>query len=296
MRTLKKRLHIRGAVKYNEPMSKHTTFCIGGPALIWTEPRDESDLKDVLCYAAKNNLKIFILGAGSNILVDDSGFFGAVINLSASYFKRVVKNGNAVTAGAGGSLSNLVRYCSRHSLCGMEGLVGIPGTVGGALRMNAGNKNTIGNVVREVTVMTRKGRIRTIKAADLDFGYRSSGLSGYIILEVGFKLVKKRAAYLNKKCRMFLDEKRKTQPLWEKSAGCVFKNPTGFRYSAGKLIDMCGLKGRTSGGASISKKHANFIINSSGATSKDVKNLVKLVRTTVKKSTGVSLKRELLII
>lgn len=291
-RILKKSL--KGKVSFGEPLSMHTTFRIGGPAKIWVEPDDEEDLKKVLRFAKKRNLKTFIIGFGSNVLADDKGFDGIAIRFSSPNFKKIHFEKTKVRAGSGLAVISLVLSCCRHSLGGLECLVGIPGTVGGAVRMNAGYKKNIGELINSVRVMDKNGRIKTLYKKDLKFGYRRSNLSSYIALEAEFNLKRSPKSSIVKSCNDLIKSKRQTQPLNKRSAGCVFKNPEGRKYPAGRLIDLCGLKGAKMGGARISSKHANFIINETRATSKDVVNLMNLAKKKVREKFGVCLEPEII--
>jgi len=277
----------------NELLSKHTTFGIGGPAELWAEPDSCAELKKLVLFASKNKKKYFVIGAGSNILADDKGYNGLVISLSKPCFKKIMRKGNYIRAGAGVRLSQLISFASKNRLGGIEGLTGIPGTVGGGLYMNAGYKTTIGDVTAKVRVMDKNGNMKTILKRDLKFGYRSSNLKKYIIIEGIFKLPGKDMENIDKLRKEAISHKMRTQPLNERSAGCVFKNPKGVRPAAGQLIDECGLKGRISGGAAISEKHANFIINKNKASSKDVISLIELIRKTVKQKKRIELKTEI---
>lgn len=293
----KESLDIKGIVKYNEPMFKHTTFRIGGPANMWVEPRDAQDLRKILLFARERNIKIFVIGCGSNILVQEKGFDGIVVNLSGNPFCKIEIKGTSVKTGSGALLSHLVMYSCKSRLDGLIGLAGIPGTVGGALHINAGYTSNIGDVVRKIKVMDVMGKSKVLEKKDLHFGYRSSNLAKYIILEAEFRLRKITKGNLINEYEHRMKLKRKTQPLDKRSAGCVFKNPPHReKASAGEVIEFSGLKGTRCGGAEVSRKHANFIINSKFATSKDVIHLVELIRRRVKEKAGIDLRLELIII
>lgn len=272
------------------PMSKNTTFRIGGNADIIIFPRSVSEVS--LCVRTLNRLKIryFTLGNGSNLLVDDAGIRGAVIK--TSLLDKILVNENEITAGAGVLNSKVANVALEASLTGLEFAHGIPGTVGGAVRMNAGAYGgTFADIVSETVFVNSEGDIKTVVGDAHDFGYRHSCFSdGDVICET--KLVLKKGDKEKIKAEMLsLIEKRKTsQPLEFPSAGSFFKRPTG--YFAGKLIQDSGLKGVSVGGAQVSEKHAGFIINKGGATCKDVDELRELVQKTVFEKFGVMLEPE----
>ena len=296
---LKKRLV--GSVRFREDLFKHTSIKIGGPAQIWVEPRDSSDLVKTLVFARVKNIKTFVIGNGSNILAKDEGFKGIVISLSAPYFKKLKIGGMNFCVGAGHSLSHLVRTVCKLGLGGLESMVGIPGTVGGAIFMNAGGYSSpmyrnIGEFVTSIKVMDYGGVIHTLKRKDLKFGYRCSNITRYIILEANFKLNKTDKKVLMSNCSHFLNIKRTKQALDMPSAGCAFKNPPGSQFTSGQMIDTLGLKGTRIGGAQVSEKHANFIVNRGGATSKDVMTLVDLIQDKVRDNYGIDLELEIKVI
>ncbi|MBI5124101.1 MAG: UDP-N-acetylmuramate dehydrogenase [Candidatus Omnitrophica bacterium] len=288
-------------IKPFENLSSHTSFKIGGRAALWAEPKDPKGLKNIFLYAKKNNVRTFIIGGGTNILASDRGFDGIAVHLGAPHFKKVKMLGSVVRAGAGYSMSALVRLCCKEGLSGLESLVGIPGTVGGAVYMNAGGWSSplyknIGDYIASIKVMDYSGNIKTIKKGDIKFGYRSSNLSSYIILEAVLKLGKEDSASLTSRCSKFLEIKKEKQVLDMPSAGCVFKNPENFQFTTGQMIDTLGLKGMRSGGAQISPKHANFIVNRSGATSDDVFKLIDIMRKKVMDNYKIALELEIKII
>jgi len=291
-----KNIDIDGTVKEYEPLARHTTFKIGGPARYWMEPKDEDALKEALGIARKRKLPFMVLGWGSNVLFTDKGYKGIIIRLAGPAFNKIEVKGTSVTAGAGALLARLISTSCRFGLGGVEGLAGIPGTLGGAIRMNAGNKTDVAGLVKSVRVMDKNGSIKTIGQKDLAFGYRSSNLGGYIILGATLKLKRSAKKDVAALCAEIMHKKISAQPLNKPSAGCVFKNPTGGNMSAGRLIDECGLKGTRIGGAEVSKKHANFIVTKKGATARDVLRLMAFVKLEVKKMTGVRLCEEVVVI
>lgn len=290
-----------GMVRSGEALYKHTSIKIGGPAHIWAEPKDKRDLAKILEFARVRRLKVFVIGNGSNILVRDEGFNGIVISLSSFYFKNLKIKGLNLCVGAGHSLSNLVRKVCKLGLGGLESMVGIPGTVGGAIFMNAGGYlnpvyRNIGEFVTSIKAMDYNGVVHTLKGRDLEFGYRHSNMTKYIILEANLKLNKTDKKVLLSNCSHFLSIKKTKQALDLPSAGCAFKNPPDSQFTSGQMIDTLGLKGMRIGGAQISEIHANFIVNRGGATSKDVLTLVDFIHDKVKDNYGIELELEIKVI
>jgi len=292
---------LKGRVRRGEPLKAHTTFGIGGPARFFVEPQDLEDLKLLLGLLKRSKIPFLLLGAGSNILADDAGIGRAVIKLSSPCFCRVSCRGSIIEAGAGAGLGRVISVSMKNGLCGAEFLTGIPGTVGGALAMNAGisermagnrtGYRSISSIVRDVTVMDRCGRVKTLSKDELVFSYRDSSLKRYIVLSCRLGLRKKDSRLVARRIRAYALRRSKTQASTGHSAGCVFKNPPGD--SAGRLIDACGLKGRRSGGACISYAHANFIVNLGKASSKDVLRLIRLARRKVQDRFRVRLEPEI---
>lgn len=281
-------------IKLNEPLAKHTTFRIGGSARVWVKTDTLNDLKVVLKFIQSNNLKFLVIGSGSNLLVGDSGFEGVVISLGDD-FKEIKHNKNKIFSGAGASLTNLINYACSLGLSGLEVLAGIPGQVGGSLFVNAGTQDgSIGNFVEEVFCLDRNANVIRLSKKDLKFKYRSSNLSDYIVLGAWFSLKKKSSRSIKKVIREMLEMRRKTQDTQANSAGCIFKNPRN--NSAGKLIDECGLKGKSIGDAYISSKHANFIINKGQARASDVLRLIDLIKREVKNKFKICLEQEIKIL
>lgn len=287
-------------VSYNEPLSRHTTFRIGGICDMFCVPQDLDGLLHLLSFLEKEGKSSFLIGGGSNLLVSDSGFKGVVISLkgSSGFSKIEVKN-DIIVCGAGANLQDVVRHCMVAGLGGLEFLAGIPGTVGGAIQMNAGEGiegKDIGVFVCWIEGVDYSGIYKRFLSKQLRFSYRSSGLNNFIITKVAFRLnlVKDR-----KKSwliyNQYLRRKHTTQELIRPSAGCIFRNPeirdfsvqhksiidicgSKSLLSAGRLIEICGLKGARCGGAEVSRVHANFIINTGDATSTDVLSLISLIR------------------
>ena len=278
----------------NEPMSLHTTFKIGGAADYLITVQNLDELKAVLNACKADGIPWMILGNGSNLLVSDDGIEGAVIVLDGD-FKEIIVDGETITAGAGAKLSKLCTVALDESLTGLEFAYGIPGTVGGAMYMNAGAYGgEMKDAAESVTALTTEGEVKTFEAAELGLGYRTSVFktNGDIILFSKYNLHTGDKEVIRERMYDVMERRRSKQPLEFPSAGSVFKRPKGA--FAGTLIEQCGLKGKTVGGAQVSEKHAGFIINAGGATCKDVMGLVKLVQDTVKTETGYYLEREII--
>ncbi len=281
-------------IKRNQLLRDKATFKIGGRADFFSEPDNPEELNLVIKTAKKSKVPVFVIGAGSNLLISDRGVRGLVIKLSAPYFKNIVLKGNYLEAGSGVMLSQIIQFAKSKSLSGPEFLVGIPGTLGGALAMNAGCwGKSIGDLVREVKVLGRNGDIKKIKAKEIKFGYRKSNLGKYIILSAVLRLKRSSKDAITRNIKKYILKRRDTQDLTFPNAGCIFKNPKFL--SAGRLIDLCGLKGKGMGGAFVSDKHANFILNKGGAKSRDVLRLMRLIKTSVKNRFKVNLEPEIKI-
>lgn len=278
----------------NEPLKKHTTFKIGGDAQMFVSVENIDQLKAVLDACKQNDIPLFVLGKGSNLLVSDDGMSGVVLTLEGE-FKDISMKENKITAGAGVNLAKLCTFAQSHSLSGLEFAYGIPGSVGGAAYMNAGAYDgEMKDVVLSVTHITRDGEVVTLDAKDLELSYRHSvyKTNDNIILFVTVELCSKNADEIKAKMDDFMNRRKTKQPLEFPSAGSVFKRPQG--NFAGTLIEQCGLKGKTIGGAQVSQKHSGFIINVGDATCKDVLDLIEFVQKTVKDETGYFLEREII--
>ena len=283
----------RGYIAINEPMSKYTSMRVGGPADYYVEPADKQDLVEIARYFQKNNYPYLMLGRGSNMIISDEGIRCAAINLETS-LSNVRMEGDLVIAEAGAHLSKFVDFCIQLELGGVEMLAGIPGSVGGAIVMNAGahGGETADHIV-EVEVV-RDGRIQSIKKEDAGFAYRRSAFANDIVLGASFRLAKGDKEELTRRRRELILKRNTTQPLTLPNSGSMFKNPPGT-YAA-KLIEQAGLKGKRVGNAQISEKHANFIVNLGDAKASDVLTLVDLVRRTVHQNTGVLLELEVKLV
>lgn len=289
---------LKGRVCFDEPLSEHTSFKIGGPAEVWAEPEDLEDLPNLLKYSAKKQIPIFTIGGGSNLLVGDEGTKGIALNLGSDYFTEVEAGGSALMARAGANIARLVEVAVANGLGGLEFMTGIPGTVGGAVMMNAGCKGkSLGALISKVRVIdARSGRIYDLKREEIDFDYRRSGLEGYIILDIYLQLRKRPGLEIDKAMRRYLQMKRQSQELDLPSAGSVFKNPKGSLLSSGQLIELSGLKGRSVGAVQVSSKHCNFIVNRGRATAKDVMGLIEIIRRKVRSDHGIDLELEIKVI
>jgi UDP-N-acetylmuramate dehydrogenase len=288
-----------GEVRFMEPMRNHTSLKIGGPADIFAIPHNLLSLRNMHVNLKKSKIPFLSIGGGTNILVMDRGIEGAVISFR-SFKKTDVLSENDddvyLFVEAGAPLQRLVNFSRESGYSGLEGLVGIPGTVGGAICGNAGAFGyEMKDVLISVSIMDAEGGIEKIKAERIDFGYRSSSISANeMILSTEIKLKKDKKEDVSAKVDDFLNRKRQKQPVWEPSAGCVFKNPPGLY--AGKLIDEAGCKGMRIGNVEVSTIHANFFINKGGATASDFIRLMEKVAQRVKEKSGVILGPEIKIV
>lgn len=287
---------IRGEVRFHESIRAHTSFRLGGPADLLVFPRDASDLQKVLALVRQERIPLFVLGRGTNLLVGDSGFRGLIISLREGFREVEILQEEGshcqLQCGAGVRLASLIGYSLKEGLSGLEFAVGIPGSVGGAVVMNAGlNRQTIGQLVDWVLLMDRQGQVSRIEGAKLCFAYRCCHLPpGSIVLSVALTLRRCTPPEVQRKTRAFFLWKRSVQPLTAWSAGCIFKNPS--QDSAGRLIESVGLKGYRVGGSRVSEKHANFIVNEGQATTKDVLKLISLIQKKVYLVKSIWLEKE----
>jgi len=286
---------IEGIVKYDEPMNHHTSFRIGGPADVLIEPSDAGDLLNILRYAKENKINLFVLGGGSKILVGDKGIKGFVIVLNNPNFSYMKFKGEVVETGCGTRLSEFLSEATQWNLGGCEFLAGLPGTIGGALVMNAGSpSNGIGDFLEEA-VAIKDLEVATLKKSQIEFSYRSSRLNEFILVSAKFKLIKKDDDVIRAELKSNLDRKRRVQDLSYPSVGCIFKNPSED-ISSGKLIELSGFKGHSVGDASVSTKHANFILNLGRARASDVLRLIDEIQKKVFKDHGIMLELEVKLI
>ena len=278
-------------VTENEPLAPRTWYKIGGPARFFVRPRTVEELQEATTRCVENNIPIYVLGLGANLLVGDVGVDGAVFLLDADHWRRVKYDGNKVEVGAGVDMQKLVLHTVRHGLAGIECLAGIPGTVGGGIRMNAGGKfGDIGAVVTRVQVMDVSGTLFDREKDDLVFDYRSTNISAKFILGATLELDEDDPDRIMKRLRKFRIPSRNTQPLNTKNCGCIFKNPRGLAPAL--LIDQAGMKGFRVSGAEVSDKHATLIVAHPGCSADDVLKLVKLIREKVMEKNEIWLESE----
>ena len=279
-------------VRLHEPMKKHTTFRIGGPADYYLCPHSTEELQKILQICRENKLEFFILGNGSNLLVSDKGYRGVVIQLWKN-FSDIETEDNTITVKAGALLSKVAAEALEESLTGMEFASGIPGTMGGAVMMNAGAYGgEMKDIIREVTVLTREGELLTLSKEEMNFGYRTSVVKekGYVVISAELQLRKGDREEIRKVMDELKERRVTKQPLDMPSAGSTFKRPEG--YFAGKLIMDAGLRGFSVGGAQISEKHCGFVVNKGDATAADVLGLIGEVQKRVQEKFGVALEPE----
>lgn len=279
-------------VKTDEPLGPMTWMGIGGPARYLVHPRTVEELQDVARRCRENEIPMYVMGGGANLLIDDAGVKGAVICLTRGRFAEQSAEGESYQAGAGCDMGKLVLRCVREGYSGLECLTGIPGTVGGCVRMNAGGAfGDVGNVVESVEVMSENGEVFTRFHDDLAFAYRSTNITSRFILSARFRLAREDPHRILRQVKQIWIYKKNTQPLGNGNAGCIFKNPRGI--SAGALIDRAGLKGKRVGGAQVSEKHANFILTEAGTKASDVLKLINQIRDVVYEKNGVYLELEI---
>ncbi|MEW6380426.1 MAG: UDP-N-acetylmuramate dehydrogenase [bacterium] len=285
-----------GEVKFQEPMKYHTSFGIGGPAECLATVKSLDELRLLLSLADEYRQPVFILGRGTNILVRDGGIRGLVIRLDGEFTKAGVQR-HELIGGAACPLSSLLRLSVQHKLSGLEFATGIPGAFGGAVCMNAGSaEEGIGSLVRDIHLVYADGSTGVLPAGSLNFSYRHCSLpEGSIITAIALQLSQvEHKEIILARIKERYTERLKSQPLRDRSAGCIFRNPPG--ESAGRLIDQAGLKGLSIGGAQISTIHANFIINREGASCFDVVRLIDVIREKVYQSSGFTLETEVLLV
>lgn len=284
-----------GRIRRDEPLNKHTTFRLGGPADFLLKVADRQELSGVLSLASREGLPVYILGNGSNLLVSDDGVRGLVLVLEGE-FNQYTVDGTIVRAGGGYNLPKLATQVMKMGLGGIEFACAIPGTVGAGLMINAGaHGGDLSQVVTEATVVWGDGRTERLAPEQIGFGYRTSRLqsTSAIVVEVVMALHPRGHEEMQKAMQHHLERRRSTQPLQLPNAGSIFMNPPGDY--AGRLIEQCDLKGLREGGAQVSEKHANFIVNLGNASAKDVLILMDRVRRTVEERFGVRLEAEVKI-
>lgn len=281
-------------VQQHEPLAPYTHLKLGGPADFLVHPRSREELAAVVRCCFERQIPLRVLGGGCNLLVRDEGVRGAVLRLSKSAFTGVSVEGRRVKAGAGASLSALISEAARHALAGLETLVGIHGTVGGSVRVNAGDRaGEIGQFVRRVEVMDARGAVQVRERDDLQFGYHASNLDDPVLLSAEFELEQDDADAIVKRMRKAWILRKANQPLSFQAAARIFENPRGL--SAAALVEQAGLARTRVGGAEVSERDANFIIVHAGATARDVLRLIDLVRSRVQERFGVELELEITV-
>jgi UDP-N-acetylenolpyruvoylglucosamine reductase len=292
---LARRVSPATVIHRDEPLARHTTLRVGGPADVYAEPASEEDLAGALKFCGEHGLKFFVIGRGSNLLVRDGGFHGVVICLSSASFSRIEVEGERLRCGSGVKLKNVAIEARRTGLSGLEFLEGIPGSVGGALRMNAGAMGgTTFDVVESVCLMDSGGNVRELAPEKMLVKYRGCGaLKNQIALGAVFKGRMDSPESIAQRMSAFNQKRWASQPA-APSAGCIFKNPPSI--PAGRLIDELGLKGLRIGGAAVSAEHGNFIVNDGNATARNVLELIALLRAKVKAARGIELETEVEII
>jgi len=277
-------------VETNYPLAKRTWYGLGGQADYFIKPETVEQLKEVVQRCNENNIPIYVMGFGSNLLISDKGLRAAVIKLEADQFTQTQFDGEQLTAWAGAELSKLVLTCVQKGLSGIEALTGIPGSVGGAVKMNAGGAfGDIGAAVETVTLMDNQGSV--FEKSKPIFDYRRTNITAKFILNAQLKLAAADSEQSLRTVKEIWIYKKNNQPLNTKNSGCIFKNPRGV--SAGALIDRAGLKGLQIGGATVSEKHANFIIAEKGCKSRDVTRLINAIKQRVKEQFGIELELEI---
>ena len=285
--------NLQGILLENESMKKHTSYGIGGKVMAYITPHNVKDLITIIKIINKNNLKFYFVGSGSNLLVNDKKI-NAIIITPAKALKSLTIKENTIEAESGVMLGRFVKEAIKHNLTGLESLVGVPGTLGGALMMNAGAWGSeISNYLKSVDVIYANGEIKRLYKKDIKFKYRHSSFSSReFILSARFELSKARKVDIEKKKAIASKGRINSQPLRYRSAGSVFKNPSD-KLAAGFLIDEAGLKGTRIGGAEISTHHANFFINHGNARATDIASLIRLSRKKVYEKYGIMLELEI---
>jgi UDP-N-acetylmuramate dehydrogenase len=289
----------QGDVGFDVPLREHTGLSIGGPADVFLIPEEPLSIRNLMVVLKKKGVAFFILGGGTNLLVRDGGVEGVVISLKDFRRIEVLKEGNThaeLFVEAGVALQKLVNFCKDHGYSGVEGLTGIPGTVGGAVCGNAGSYGCeMKDTVVSVAMMDSHGRLDRFKAEGLGFGYRRSDIGATdIVLSANMKLKRDEKEAVAARTDQFFSEKKRTQPISDRSAGCVFRNPEGT--SAGRLIDEAGCKGMKAGGVEVSALHANFFINRGGGKASEYLELMDRVLSIVQKKFGVILEPEIRVV
>lgn len=293
----------KGVALFDEPMSKHTSFRIGGPADVIVFPGDEVELSRIIRLAQSKRVPLFMLGEGTNLLVRDKGIRGIVVSLcsrfAGDYFRNIVQikedaNGMFIYAGAGVTLTRLLRYTAQKGLSGLEFAAGIPGSLGGAIIMNAGSYGReMGDLLESVRIVDRSGNLLDLPSKEIAFRYRATHIPGIAVAGAILKLRRDDRGKIETIIKENLLRKRETQSVGRPNAGSIFKNPEEMK--SWELIDSVGMRGASVGKASVSKMHTNFIINNGGANARDVLSLIRLIGSKVERERGVTLKLEIRI-
>jgi UDP-N-acetylmuramate dehydrogenase len=286
------------AHEVDAPLGPRTWYGVGGSAEVLAHPTNESELAKLVARCAEGGVPIRVIGEGANLLVADRGVPGVVVELDAQAFRGIDLTGATVTAGGGASLAKVIVATAREGLAGLEVLAGIPASIGGAVRMNCGGRyGQIGDTLDEVDLITPAGERKTVDRTALDFGYRRSAVGDSIVVRARFGLRREDPAEVRRRMKSIFAYKKSTQPLADRSAGCAFKNPPAGRSEkgAGQLIDEAGLKGLSLGGASVSSRHANFLVVEPNGSADALIELIETVRQRVAAHCGVELEREVVI-
>ncbi|MBM7624382.1 UDP-N-acetylmuramate dehydrogenase [Sporohalobacter salinus] len=290
-------LKVKGKISFEEPLKKHTSFQVGGAAEVFIIPQDVADLQQLMGYLNKTGINQTVIGNGTNLLISDQGISGVVIKLVGGIDEIEIK-GQRLIAGGGASLPVVAKQAAEAGLSGLEFASGLPATVGGATVMNAGLKslNDMSRIIDKVRVVSSTGKLQVFDSDECSFGYRQSRFQrdDSIIVGVEMELKPKDKEEIEAKMKELITNRKENQPLKVPNAGCIFKNPVSD--SAGRLIDEAGGKGMQIGGAEVSDKHANFIINKGNATAQDILDLIIEVENLVKEKYGLELEREVQIL
>jgi UDP-N-acetylmuramate dehydrogenase len=282
----------KAIIKRNASLAPYTHLRVGGPAEMLVQPRSREELAAVAAYCFKEGVPLRVLGGGSNVLVRDDGVRGVVLRLSEPAFTQITVEGRRVRSGAGAALSALISEAARHGLAGLESLVGIPGTVGGALRTNAGDRaGEIGQYVRTVEVLDDRAEVQVREREELRFAYHKNNLDDPVLLAAEFELETDRVDAIVKRLRKAWIQRKANQPFSFQPAARLFKNPHGS--SAASLIVQAGLVGTRVGGAEVSDRDAGFLVAEPGTTARDVLRLIELIRSKVRERTGTELELEM---
>lgn len=270
---------------------------VGGQIPLWVEVYNLDELLIILKSLKESKTDFFIIGAGSNLIIKDKGIKKVFLKLGSSYFKTIDIEEKRLIVRAGASLSSTIKTCLNKSLSGLEALSGIPASIGGAICMNASVKAcSISDALIRILVIDKKLNIKQLNREQIKFGYRKSNLNGLIIIEAEFELKRSPVSRIKKMQKKYLEEKKLSQPLDLKSAGCIFKNPENSNYSSGELIEKAGLKGLEIGGARISNKHANYIVNFNNAKASDIKRIIVRVKSEIKKKFNIDIEEEVIFV